>query len=145
MLAVSANFGLAAASFALFERLKRRPWFRHKFTRKVKSQKTKSISTYIRYSGWGVLIAYWVFVVFLLSMILLWSAGYMGQFAAKNHQAHFENSGLYRVKVTLASGLVEDGMSIICSATHCAYLVCGKARVWPVSKIEMVESVPPEA
>lgn len=59
-----------------------------------------------------------------------------------NDRGPFHENRIIDLSYAAASRI---GMSIICSATHCAYLVCGKARVWPVSKIEMVESVPPEA
>lgn len=91
--------------------------------------------------SWIVAFQSLVVMSFLLAALLMLLASIAGRWVAKDQDHDFQVSER-QVTVHLAGGDQFEAFPITCSATHCAYLVGERVKLYPLSSVRLVESVP---
>ena len=89
-----------------------------------------------------ILILYGAVVILVFVNFIVFLAGYLGQKSADRQYDEFKNSKELSITIIHKDKTEWKGYSIICSETHCAFLVDEQVKVWPLSDISVIESKP---
>ncbi len=146
LLGVSVALFAAMTSFAwLAKVLREKSWYQKRFGERAKKTESGELPNYVQWAALIAAFAYWALVSFLVLMAMLAQAGRMGDTIAADQHARFNESKEGEVSVHLSSGEQFSGFAITCSSEHCAFLVNQAVKMYPLSSILLVESVPKKA